>query len=213
MGAAVARALKARGDHVVVSGRSATKTRSMANELRTPGHCADFASIDNVRRLAAELRDQHEGIDVLVNNAGLVVGPKRTLTADGYELTFQVNHLAPFLLTMLQRAQLTSANVVVVTTSSRAGAIRSARLDLDDMKMDHSYNALAAHRASKLTNVLFIRELARRWGPLGATAAAVHPGIVRSGWGTTGPAAVRLVVNSPSRLAMSSPERGAATIV
>jgi NAD(P)-dependent dehydrogenase (short-subunit alcohol dehydrogenase family) len=138
---------------------------------------------------------------------------KRGLTADGHELTFQVNHLAPFLLTMLLRDQLSAARASVITTSSRAGAARDARVDTDDLDMAAGYDGLRAYKASKLANVLFTRELARRWESLGVSAAAVHPGMVRSQWGKTGPAAVRTVMNSPLRLAMRSPERGADTII
>ncbi len=79
--------------------------------------------------------------------------------------------------------------------------------------MADDYDGLRAYKASKLANVLFTRELARRWEPLGVSAAAVHPGMVRSQWGRSGPTAVRAVMNSPLRLAMRSPERGADTIV
>jgi NAD(P)-dependent dehydrogenase (short-subunit alcohol dehydrogenase family) len=133
--------------------------------------------------------------------------------ADGHELTFQVNHLAPFLLTMLLREQLSAAGASVITTSSRAGTVRDARVDPDDLDMVGGYDGLRAYKSSKLANVLFTRELARRWGPLGISTAAVHPGMVRSQWGKSGPMAVRAVVNSPLRLAMRSPERGADTIV
>jgi hypothetical protein len=79
--------------------------------------------------------------------------------------------------------------------------------------MADGYDGLRAYQASKLANILFTRELARRWGPLGVSSAAAHPGLVRSQWGRSGPVAVRLVVNSPLRLAMRSPERGADTLV
>jgi NAD(P)-dependent dehydrogenase (short-subunit alcohol dehydrogenase family) len=150
---------------------------------------------------------------VLLNNAGLIAGPRRTLTADGHELTFQVNHLAVFLLTTLLREPLAAARGRVITTSSRAGAARDARVAPGDLDLAGGYDGLRAYKASKLANVLFTRELARRWGPLGVSAAAAHPGMVRSQWGRTGPAAVRFVVASPMRFAMRSPERGADTLV
>ena len=213
IGAAAARMLASRGDEVVVVGRSPDKTRAVAAETGAQCHVADFTHLDQVRDLARALRARHSRVDVLLNNAGLIAGPQRTVTADGHELTFQVNHLAGFLLTVLLREPLAAAQGRVITTSSRAGAARGARVVPGDLDMANGYDGLRAYQASKLANVLFTRELARRWGPLGVSAAAVHPGMVRSQWGRTGPAAVRLVMNSPFRLAMRSPERGADTPV
>jgi NAD(P)-dependent dehydrogenase (short-subunit alcohol dehydrogenase family) len=213
IGAAAARMLASRGDEVVVVGRSPDKTRAVAAETGAECHVADFTHLDQVRDLARELRARHSRVDVLLNNAGLIAGPQRTVTADGHELTFQVNHLAGFLLTVLLREPLAAAQGRVITTSSRAGTARGARVVPGDLDMAEGYDGLRAYQASKLANVLFTRELARRWEPLGVSAAAVHPGMVRSQWGRTGPAAVRLVMNSPFRLAMRSPERGADTPV
>jgi NAD(P)-dependent dehydrogenase (short-subunit alcohol dehydrogenase family) len=213
IGAAATRILARRGERVVVVGRSPGKTRAIAAETGADYHVADFTVLDQVRALAAELRARHPRIDVLVNNAGLIAGARRTVTADGHELTFQVNHLAPFLLTVLLKDRLAAAQGRVVTTSSRAGTTRDAAVVINDLDMADSYDGLRAYKVSKLANVLFTRELARRWGPLGISAAAVHPGMVRSQWGRSGPPAVRLVVNSPLRMAMRSPERGADTLV
>jgi NAD(P)-dependent dehydrogenase (short-subunit alcohol dehydrogenase family) len=213
IGAAAARQLARDGERVVVVGRSAGKTHRVAAEIGADGYVADFARLDQVRELAGELARRHGKIDVLVNNAGLIAGAHRTVTADGHEVTFQVNHLAHFLLTVLLKDQLAAAGAVVITTSSQAGTVRSARVDPDDLDMSNGYEGLRAYQASKLANVLFTRELARRWGPLGVSAAALHPGMVRSQWGKSGPAVVRAVVNSPLRLAMRTPERGADTIV
>jgi NAD(P)-dependent dehydrogenase (short-subunit alcohol dehydrogenase family) len=213
IGAAAARILARQGDRVIVVGRSPTKTRAIAQEIGTEWHVADFARLDQVRDLAGELQARHPRIDVLLNNAGLIAGTKRTVTYDRHELTFQVNHLAPFLLTTLLKDHLSAAQGRVITTSSRASTARDARVVIDDLDMADGYDGLRAYKASKLANVLFTRELARRWGPVGVSAAAVHPGLVRSEWGRSGPVAVRLVVNSPLRLAMRSPERGADTLV
>ena len=213
IGAAAARILARRGDRVIVVGRSSAKTRAIAEEIGTEWHVADFARLDQVRDLASELQTHHPRIDCLLNNAGLIAGPRRTVTSDGHELTFQVNHLAPFLLTALLKDHLAAAQGRVVTTSSQASTARDARVVIDDLDMADGYDGLRAYKASKLANVLFTRELARRWGPLGVSAAALHPGLVRSQWGRSGPVAVRLVVNSPLRLAMRSPVRGADTLV
>jgi NAD(P)-dependent dehydrogenase (short-subunit alcohol dehydrogenase family) len=213
IGAAAARILAHRGDSVVVIGRSPTKAHAVAAEIGAECHVADFAHLDQVRGLAAELRARHPRIDVLLNNAGLIADARRTVTADGHELTFQVNHLATFLLTVLLKDRLAAAQGRVVTTSSQASTARGAQVLIDDLDMADGYDGLRAYQASKLANILFTRELARRWGPLGVSSAAAHPGLVRSQWGRSGPVAVRLVVNSPLRLAMRSPERGADTLV
>jgi NAD(P)-dependent dehydrogenase (short-subunit alcohol dehydrogenase family) len=213
IGAAAARILAGHGDRVVVVGRSPAKTRAVAQEIGTEWHVADFARLDQVRDLAGELQTRHPRIDVLLNNAGLIAGARRAVTSDGHELTFQVNHLAPFLLTTLLKDHLSAAQGRVITTSSQASTARDARVVIDDLDMADGYDGLRAYKASKLANVLFTRELARRWGPVGVSAAAVHPGLVRSQWGRSGPVAVRLVVNSPLRLAMRSPVRGADTLV
>jgi NAD(P)-dependent dehydrogenase (short-subunit alcohol dehydrogenase family) len=213
IGAAAARILARRGDRVIVTGRSPIKTHAIAAEIGAECYVTDFAHLDQVRGLAAELRARHPGIDVLINNAGLIAGTRRTVTADRHELTFQVNHLAPFLLTMLLKDRLAAAQGRVVTTSSQASTARGARVVIEDLDMADDYEGLRAYQASKLANVLFTRELARRWEPLGVSSAAAHPGLVRSQWGRSGPVAVRLVVKSPLRLAMRSPERGADTLV
>jgi NAD(P)-dependent dehydrogenase (short-subunit alcohol dehydrogenase family) len=213
IGLATARSLACNGDRIILIGRSPVKTSAVADEIGAEGHVADFADLDQVRVVAGEIGQKYPRIDVLVNNAGLIAGPTRTVTTDGHELTFQVNHLAGFLLTMLLHDQLSAADATVVTTSSRAGATRGARVNPDDLDMVSGYNGMSAYKASKLANVLFTKEIARRWAPDGISAAAVHPGMVRSQWGKTGPTAVRIVMNSPFSRLMRSPEQGADTII
>jgi len=213
IGLAAARSLAGNGDRIILVGRSPAKTSAVAAEIGAEGHVADFADLGQVRAVAGEIGHKYPRIDVLINNAGLIAGPTRTVTADGHELTFQVNHLAGFLLTVLLRDQLSAADATVITTSSRAGATRGARVNPDDLDMASGYDGMRAYSASKLENVLFTKEIARRWGPDGISAAAVHPGMVRSQWGKTGPTAVRIVMNSPFRRLMRSPEHGADTII
>jgi NAD(P)-dependent dehydrogenase (short-subunit alcohol dehydrogenase family) len=145
---------------------------------------ADLASGEAVRKLAERLATLPR-IDVLVNNAGLVAGT-RQLTADGVELTFALNHLAPFLLTNLLLDKLkASAPARIVTVSSTAH--RAARLDLDDLpRSDRHYTPMLAYSRSKLANVLFTRELAARLDGTGVTANCVHPGTVRTNFGRSG---------------------------
>ena len=211
IGAAAARALHARGDQVVVVGRSPAKTQAVADELGAERHVADFTSLRQTRELAEELRRRHARIDVLANNAGIIAGDRRQETEDGHEQTFQINHLAPFLLTMLLRDSLVAARGRVIVTSS-VGGVR-ARIDLDDLDSRKRYSSFGSYGTSKLENMLFARELARRWGRDGVTAAAFHPGGVRSQWGHEGGALVRYFVRSPARYLLRSPEKGAETLV
>ena len=118
IGATAARRLARGGAHVVVVGRSPEKTAAVAGELGAPSFVADFARLDDVRRLATALRDRYPRVDVLANNAGASFAGRPQLTADGVERTFQVDHLAPYLLTRLLEEPLRAARGRVVTTSS-----------------------------------------------------------------------------------------------
>lgn len=122
IGAAAARQLAAAGESVVLVGRSPRKTAALASELGLPHHIADYSSLAQVRRLAAELDAGYPAIDVLANNAGGLMGA-RTLTEDGFELTFQVNHLAGFLLTTLLLDKLIASRATVIQTSSIAARL------------------------------------------------------------------------------------------
>lgn len=177
IGAAAARSLASDND-VVVIGRSPQKTQAVAQEIGARSFTADFSRLDDVRSLAEKLRGL-ERLDVLVNNAGFLSG-KRERTVDGHEVTFQVNHLSPFLLTTLLRDRLVESTARVITTSSAAHQM--ARLSLSNIDKPkwtwHSY------AQSKLANVLFTRELHRRWNGDGVTAYAFHPGVIVSGFGS-----------------------------
>lgn len=136
----------------------------------------DLSVMSDVRDLASRVEAGYPRIDVLVNNAGVYSDERRT-TPDGLELQFAVNHLAPFLLTNLLRSTLeSSAPARVVTVSSDAH--RRARLDFDDLQLETGYSGWEAYCRSKLANVLFTRELARRWEGTGVTANCLHPGTV-----------------------------------
>jgi NAD(P)-dependent dehydrogenase (short-subunit alcohol dehydrogenase family) len=140
---------------------------------------ADFASI---RAFAAELTAAHDRLDVLVNNAGAVLST-RTITAQGFESTFGVNHLGHFLLTDLLRERLVaSAPARVVTVASTAHRYALTGLSFTDLQSEHGYQAFDAYAKSKLANILFTRELARRLDGTGVDANCLHPGAVRSGF-------------------------------
>lgn len=211
IGAAAARELTRLGRRVVVVGRSPEKTAAVARELDAPYHVCDFSRLAAVRTLAAELLAAYPRIDVLANNAGFI-GTRRTLTADGHEQMFQVNHLAPFLLTNLLRERLVASRARIITTSSVGNTF--GQVSLGNLEHQRRYQSFLVYCATKLQNILFTKELARRWGPDGISAAAFHPGIVASQFGMTGWGFVGLLYRTPlTRWALVTPEGGADTLV
>lgn len=182
IGAETAKALAAKGATVHVTGRSADKLRPIAEAVGTEPLVADFSRLDDVRSLAAEFADRADSLDLLMNNAGGTFVPSKK-TPDGHEPNFQVNHLAPFLLTNLLRPKLAAAGTsLVVNTSSVANLI--GRIRLDDLDYEHRRAIeLAAYGTSKLMNIAFTRGISQRWSDDGVVAAAVHPGPVGSSFG------------------------------
>jgi NAD(P)-dependent dehydrogenase (short-subunit alcohol dehydrogenase family) len=171
---------------------------------------ADLGSLAQVRRLAGELAAALPRIDVLLNNAG-AMNTTRKESADGIELTFAVNHLAPFLLTTLLLPRLrASAPSRVVTVSSEAHRI--APLDLDDLQARRAYSAMKVYGRSKLANVLFANELARRETGTGVTSNSLHPGVVASGFGRNDPGWFRVLVTL-GRPFLATPAKGARTSI
>jgi len=182
IGAAAVRQLRDLGARLVILGRSAQRTAAVAAETGAVPIVADFARLADVRRAAAEILDVCPRIDVLMNNAGGLF-PTLTRTEDGNELTFQVNHLSPFLLTnlLLPRLSATPGSRVIVT-SSLVNFL--GRVDLTDLqRAQRRYQQFGVYFDSKLANILFARELARRTAPGSPAAMAVHPGIVVSSFG------------------------------
>lgn len=195
IGAASARQLRARGFEVVIVGRSPEKTKALAQQLGAPCHLADFAKFAEVRRLIQEL-SQYDRIDVLANNAG-TIRPERRMTEDGFEETLQINHLSPFLLTMGLMDKLTASRARIIQTASRAANHFGGHFDLDDLGGERRYSPWSAYGRSKLCNVLFTRELYRRYGSEGIAAVAFHPGVVRSNFGSDAMPALRLLYHTP----------------
>lgn len=216
IGAAAARRLHADGHTVVVVGRSPEKTRAVATELEVDGYVADFTRLDDVERLADQLRTAYPRIDVLVNNAGGVFGD-RTKTVDGFEKTFQVNHLAPFLLTRRLLDTLVASRASVLQTSSTVRFTQE--IHLDDLDHDRDYDPVRAYGAAKLENILFTTELHRRYHANGLSAASFYPGNVATNFAsdTTSPIMrlIRFLTANPAlrRLMLSTPEQGADQIV
>jgi len=210
IGAAAARALAKAGEQVVIVGRSAEKTRALAKELDADYFLADFAELDQVRTLAAQLKSDYPRIDVLANNAGGIMG-KRTLTVDGNESTFQINHLGPFLLTTLLMDTLTASNAKVINTASAANGF--GKLDLFDLTAEHGYSTNRAYGTGKLANILFTSELHRRYGDQGITTAAFHPGVVRTNFAAESTSPFRHAYKTLLNRFMLSPEQGADTML
>jgi NAD(P)-dependent dehydrogenase (short-subunit alcohol dehydrogenase family) len=212
IGAAAARKLHADGHRVVIVGRSPEKTAAVAKQLGVDHFVADFAVLDQVRELATGLDAAYPSIDVLCNNAGGVFGD-RAKTVDGFEKTFQINHLAPFLLTQLLLDKLIASDASVIQTSSFAARM-TGKIEMDDLEHDRDFNANVAYGTVKLENILFTKELHRRYGPQGIAAAAFHPGVVATNFASGSDSWMRhLYANPIGRLFMTSPEKGADQMV
>lgn len=181
IGAAAARRLSRGGDNVVVVGRSQNKTIAVAEELGADYFIADFADLSAVRALADKIRSEYPRIDVLANNAGGLVNKPQT-TVDGLERTYQVNYLAPFLLTtQLLDVLVESRATVVNTTSASHKLLRGVTVDaLEDTARRRP---AIAYALTKMAIVLFTRELHQRYGASGLAAATFHPGNVNSNIG------------------------------
>jgi NAD(P)-dependent dehydrogenase (short-subunit alcohol dehydrogenase family) len=200
------------GVELALVGRDAERVRAVAQEAEALSgsapvhqHVADMTLMSEVRSLAEELQASYEHIDVLVNNAGALFAT-RAVTSEGFERTFALNHLAPFLLTNLLREQLDGGRVV--TTASDAH--KAGTLDLEDLQSEKSYAAMRVYGTTKLCNILFTRELARRAPELNANC--FHPGVVRTGFGKNenGVWKVLTTLGAPF---FRSPQRGARSLV
>ena len=212
IGRAAAIELARQGAEVALVGREPERVRTVGQEVRVAGgggavdeHVADLSLMSEVRALAERLRERHEHIDVLANNVGAIFASRRQ-TSEGLERTFALNHLGPFLLTHLLRDHLGGGRVV--TTAS--GAHHSGLLDLGDLQSERSYAAWRAYGTSKLCNILFTRELAKRAPELHATC--FHPGVVRTGFGKNDNGVTRIVTTLSAPF-LRSPEHGARSLV
>ncbi len=205
------------GAHLVLVGRNETKTAPKAEEVRRRSGSnrvdflvCDFSSQHQIRRLAEAYCAQHHSLHILVNNAGTVFA-KRTLTEDGIEATFAVNHLSYFLLThLLLDLLVKSAPARIVNVSSTAHY--RGTMDFDDLMFERGYRLMRAYSRSKLANVLFTRELAQRLKGSGVTVNALHPGAVASNIWSGAPRRIRPVLWIAKWL-MMTPAEGAKTIL
>jgi retinol dehydrogenase-14 len=218
IGRATAIRLAAMGARVGITGRDSGRAQRAAAEIASESgdgtvdvFVADLSSQAQVRRMAGEVLAAYPRLDVLLNNVG-GFWSHRHVTADGLEHTFALNHLAPFLLTSLLAERLiASAPSRVVTVSSHAQGM--GKIDFDDLMGERSYSGQRAYNQSKLANVLFTYELARRLAATSVTANALHPGVVSTSFGAEDPAGVQRRLVPFMRPFMKTPAQGAATSI
>jgi NAD(P)-dependent dehydrogenase (short-subunit alcohol dehydrogenase family) len=218
IGQVAAESLAGLGARLVLVARDRARGEATLARLRARGpgvahvaHYADLSLIADTKRVAAEIAAAEPRIDVLINNAGAMFG-RRRVTADGLELTFATNHMSYFLLTHgLRERLLASAPARVVNTSSAAH--RRADLDFDDLQSTRGYRGFMAYSRSKLCNILYTRELARRSAGTGVTANCLHPGFVATRFGDASGGFFSYVVRASKQVFAISSEKGAETLV
>jgi NAD(P)-dependent dehydrogenase (short-subunit alcohol dehydrogenase family) len=217
IGKAAALALSEMGGTIVIVCRNRDRGESALNEIRAEtGNqtvdlmLADLSSQQSIRQLAQEFSDKYRQLHVLINNAGVFL-LRRSLTVDGIETTFSVNHLSPFLLTNLLLELLKGsapARIVNVASSAHYGA----RINFEDLQGEKHYSGLGAYNQSKLANILFTYELSRKLEGIGVTANCLHPGVVRTNLGRDN-GRLFLLLSKMTRLFSSAPEKGAQTVI
>ena len=217
IGKATAQALAQMGATVVIVGRNAPKTAQLVEEIRAASGnknvdslLADLSSLQEVRRLANEFKSKYSHLHVLLNNAGGFF-LRRQLSVDGIEMTFALNHLASFLLTNLLLDTLkASAPARIINVSSKAHT--SGKIEFDNLQGERNYNP-KAYDNSKLANILFTMELARRLEGTGVTVNALHPGFVATGFAKNNGRVIAALVSLITPLVARSPAKGAETSV
>jgi retinol dehydrogenase-12 len=217
IGAAAAVELARRGAEVAVVGRDEARVRATADAARAAGggapvreYVADLLRMSEVRRLARDVLERHERVDVLANNAGAMF-TSRQLTEDGFERTFALNHAAGFLLTDLLRERMAGGRVIMTASDAHTSGV----LDLDDLQFERRpFRPMRVYGTSKLMNILFTRELARRAEASGndLTAACFHPGVVRTGFGKNDGLLYKVGLTAIGPF-LRTPEKGARSLV
>ena len=216
IGKAAAQALAQMGATVVIVGRSAPKTAQIVEEIRTNSGnenvnslLADLSSQQDIRRIAGEFKIRYPHLHVLLNNAGGTF-TTRQLSVDGIEMTFALNHLAYFLLTNLLLEMLKdSAPARIINVSSDAHS--GGKIEFDNLQGERSYSSFGPYGNSKLANILFTTELARRLEGTGLTVNALHPGLTSTGFGKNNPGFFMKIMKVVMPLIARSPEKGAET--
>ena len=218
IGKATAQALAQMGATVVMVGRNAPKTAQLVEEIRAASGnknvdslLADLSSQQEVRRLADEFKSKYRHLHVLLNNAGGTF-TTRQLSVDGIEMTFALNHLAYFLLTNLLLDTIkASAPARIINVSSNAHS--GGKIDFDNLEGERSYSSFGPYGNSKLANILFTTELARRLEGTGVTVNALHPGLTSTGFGKNNPGFLMKIMGAVVPLIARSPEKGAETSI
>ena len=218
IGQSAAEALAALGARIIVVARSKVRGTSTIARLRTIApeiahsvYYGDLSRLADMKRVGAEISSAEPRIDVLINNAGALFSSRR-MTADGFECTFALNHLSYFVLTHGLRERLQAAIPARVINTASAMHKRS-HINFDDLQGERGYNGVYAYERSKLCNILFTRELARRLAGTGITANAVHPGLVASRFGDRSGGLVSPIFRIIKLLFGVSTEYAAQTIV
>ncbi|WP_375388646.1 SDR family NAD(P)-dependent oxidoreductase [uncultured Amnibacterium sp.] len=209
IGAEAARQLAAKGERLLLVGRSREKIERIGSELGAETVVADFAELDDVRTLASTVRERVDSLDVLANNAGAMFDA-RTLTQDGHERTFQVNYLAPVLLTSLLMEPLLAAKGSVVNTSSLGS--QYGTIDLDDLEHEQRYTALRAYNDAKLAVTLFTRGLHDRFHAQGLSTVAFHPGAIATNFGSESNRVTRALYHTPLKRLFTTAAKGGANL-
>ncbi len=216
IGEVAALELARRGATVVIVGRNAEKCATTVDRLRretgneaVESLVADLSVQADIRRLAQDIQERFDRLDVLLNNAGAMF-PKRRESADGIEMTLALNHLGYFLLTLelLERLKASAPSRVVNVASDAHRMVRG--IDFDDLQARRSYRGFRLYGQSKLANILFTRELARRLEGTGVTANALHPGFVATNF-MAGEGLANMAMRGLARVLALSPEKGAET--
>ena len=207
--------LAEKGARIVFTARDQARAGDTMAALRKAGpnadhalHMADLSRLSEMKRVGARLAQEPQ-IDVLINNAGALFN-KRRETEDGLEMTFALNHMAYFVITNLLLPKLKSGGRIVSVASN---AHRGARLDFDDLQTRRGYVGFPVYSKSKLCNILFNRELARRIAGSGVTANCLHPGFVATRFGDDSGGLMRTVLKVAKPIGAISPEEGAKTII
>ncbi len=212
IGAAAARELCRSGENVVVVGRSETKTKAVAASLGADSFVADFTDLSQVRGLAQRLLERYPRIDVLANNAGGMT-TKREVTVDGFLKTFQVDYLAPFLLTTLLLDRLIESRAAVINTSSSMQKLLG-RVTIGDLLDTHRYRPTKAYALAKLAMTLFSIELHRRYHGAGLSTVAFHPGYVVTNFSrASGSRVLTFAMRTPMKNILPPAERGSDHLV
>jgi NAD(P)-dependent dehydrogenase (short-subunit alcohol dehydrogenase family) len=215
IGEVAADRLAAKGARIVFIARDRARGEETLRHLNAiaPGvghaaHYADLSRIAEMKRVSAEIAAAEPRIDVLVNNAGALFNARR-VTEDGLEMTFATNHMSYFVVSNLLKSRMGQGGRIVSTASD---AHKGARLDFDDLQSGKSYSGFGVYGRSKLCNILFTRELARRLAGTGITANCLHPGFVATRFGDRSGGILSFAVRAAKNFALT-PEQGASTII